>query len=685
MTTTLHIVLIIALILVVPVLFRKTGLPSIVGLILAGVAVGPYGFGLIERTEIIQVFSNIGLYYIMFTSGIEIDMNDFQRNSSKTFIFGAYTFVIPFLVGFGVSYWLIGLNIAASMLLAAMFASHTLMTYPTVSRYGIQRNSIVGITVGGTIIAVTLSIIIIATVSSFLPSDNTVYNSDSLLRMVIFILLFAAYLIALPTIGHFIFKHTNDTVLQFTFVMLSLFCAVLLAQLAGLEGILGAFFAGLMLNRLIPNLSPLMHRISFVGNAVFIPIFLISVGMLVNLGAFVQGWNTLIVAAIMCVVALSTKWIAAWATQKTCHYSDLERQLMFGLSGAKAAVSLAAVMIGYNIIDDSGNHLLNDDILNSTVVMILITCTVSGIITERAAKKISEKDNNIKLYTQHQPQYNSKDILLPLANPTNAHHLLDLAFLCADPKQGTGISALRVVKHSDYLPEAEEELNHISKIANAADRPISCHIQVAANIANGISEVANRLEVKDIIIGTNDTTIQLEDINMMRDGKRQVTYGNVINQLISNQSRQIGIYKAAQPINTIHRLIIAIPAQAEKESGFLQLYERLRQIAAQTASQVVIYANRQTISLLQTLDTQNQKNLPAVYRYLDDWNDFLLIAKEVQRDDMLIIVQSRKNTTSYNPAFVKMPYILYRFFKTISWLVLYPEQLGTVESDTKLI
>ena len=685
MTTTLHIVLIIALILTVPVLFRKAGLPSIVGLILAGMAIGPYGFGFVERNATIQLLSNIGLYYIMFTSGIEIDMNDFQRNRSKTFIFGAYTFFIPFIIGFATSYWLIGLNTAASMLLGAMFASHTLMTYPTVSRYGIQRNPIVGITVGGTIITVTLSIIIIATISTFLPADNTVYSSDSLLRMAIFVILFASYLIVLPNIGHFIFKHTNDTVLQFTFVMLSLFCAVLLAQSAGLEGILGAFFAGLMLNRLIPNLSPLMHRISFVGNAVFIPIFLISVGMLVNLGAFAQGWSTLIAAAIMCAVALSTKWLAAWASQKTCHYSASERQLMFGLSGAKAAVSLAAVMIGYNIIDDTGGHLLNDDILNSTVVMILVTCTVSGIVTERAAKKLRAKEDNSKLYDKRQPQFNSKDILLPLANPTNAHHLLDLAFLCADPKQGTGISALRVVKHSDYLPEAEEELNHISKIANAADRPVSCHTQVAANIANGIAEVADRLEVKDIIIGTNDTTIQLEDINMMRDGKRQVTYGNVINQLISNQSRQIGIYKAAQPINTIHRIIIAIPEQAEKESGFLQLYERLRQIVSQTASQVVLYANRQTISLLQTLDAQAQKNLPAVYRYLDDWNDFLLIAKEVQQDDMLIVVQARKNTTSYNPAFVKMPYMLYRFFKAVSWLVLYPEQQGTVENDTKLI
>ena len=674
MSVTTHIVLIIALMLFVPILFRKLHLPSIVGLILAGVAIGPYGFCWVERSETIQLLSNIGLYYIMFTSGIEIDLNDFRRNRINTLIFSSYTFVIPLVCGFLISYFILHFSIAASFLLAAMFASHTLMTYPIVSRYGIQRNPTVAVTIGGTMMTVTLSLIIITAISS-LNQPGTLYA----LR-ILYLTLFVLYFIITPKIAHYVFRQTNDSILQFTFVMLVIFGAVALSQFAGLEGILGAFLAGLALNRLIPNLSPLMNRISFVGNAVFIPIFLISVGMLVDLSAFTQGWNTLFVATIMSLTALGTKWFAAWATQQTCKYNKNERQLIFGLSGAKAAVSLAAVMIGYNIIDQTGNHLFNADVLNGTVVMILITCTVSSLITEHAAKRLGMgKTPHTNIVSA------ATNILLPLANPANTEHLLNLAFLCSDPKQGARINALRVVKHSDLLPEAEQQLEHVAQIAGSADRPITCRTQVAANIANGISEVADKIEANEIIIGTNITEIELEDLNMLHDGKRTVTYGYVINQLIDNQSQQISIYKAAQPINTIQRIMVMIPTGAEKESGFMQWYERIRQIATQIGCQTIFYADNDTTQILKALGSRPKKEFTAEYHNLDAWEDFLLIAKEIKQNDMLVVIQARRHTASYNPLFTKMPYMLFRFFKTNSWLVLYPEQTGTAANENKLI
>lgn len=686
MTTTLHIVIIIALILFVPILFRKIGLPSIVGLILAGVAIGPYGFGVVERSQTIQILSNIGLYYIMFTSGIEIDLNDFRRNRANTLIFGSFTFFIPLILGFAISRWCLGFNVAASALLAAMYASHTLMTYPIVSRYGIQRNQIVSMTIGGTMIAITLSLIIIATISSVLTSDFNTHDINNLLIRLAYTVCFIVYIILIPRIAHLVFKQTNDSILHFIFVMLVVFLSVYLAQLVGLEGIIGAFFAGLTLNRLIPNLSPLMNRISFVGNAVFIPIFLISVGMLIDLSAFTQGWNTLIVAGIMSITALLTKWLASWATQQTCRFNTQERRLMFGLSGAKAAVSLAAVMIGYNIVNSDGEHLFDSTVLNGTVVMILITCTVSSIITERAAKKLGMKNTEIDSENQlTQEQTHGKNILLPLAHPDHARNLLDLSFICADPKQGFRISALRVVKHSDMLPEIEEQLKWVSQIASEADRAVSCHEQVAANIANGITEVADRLEASEIIIGTNVTDVQLEDLNMMRDGKKLITYGNVINQLINNQSRQTTIYKASQPINTIKRLIVAVPTNAEHEGGFASWFERVRQMSIQLGSQIVFYADASTTHILQSLCSRPRKEIAAQYIDLDAWEDFLLIAKQIQVNDMLIVIQARKSTTSYNPLFVKMPYMLYRFFKDNSWMVIYPEQQGTARTQIKLL
>ena len=697
MATTLHIVLIIALILFVPILFRKMHLPGIVGLILAGVAIGPYGFGIVERDATMQLFSNIGLYYIMFTSGIEIDLNDFRRNSRDTLVFSSYTFLIPLISGFLISFFIMRFSIAASILLAAMFASHTLMTYPVVSRYGIQRNPTVAVTVAGTMIAVTLSLVIIATISSFGTFQNagSAYRNlsgyDAMLTA-LYLLLFIVYFLLMPRLAHLVFKQTNDSILQFTFVMLVIFAAVALAQLAGLEGILGAFLAGLALNRLIPNLSPLMTRISFVGNAVFIPLFLISVGMLVDLSAFTHGWNTLIVAAVMTAIAITTKWLAAWATQRTCNYNKFERQLIFGLSGAKAAVSLAAVMIGYNIIDTQGNHLFTADVLNGTVVMILITCTISSIITEYAARRLGALDSKNNDITNALSQDantadspTAKTILLPLANPANSEHLLNLALLCAEPKRGDTIAALRVVKNSDMLPQAEQQLLHVAQLANAADRSIACHTQVAANIANGIAEMANNMQIQEIIIGANNTEIELEDLNMLHDGKRIVTYGHVINQLISNQSRQISIYKPAQPVNTIQRMLVTIPPQAEKESGFLGAYEQIRQLTAQIGCKTIFYADHSTTAIIQALASRPKKQLTAQYHELDAWEDFLLIAKQIKSNDMLVVLQARQQTASYNPLFIKMPYMLFRFFRANSWLVIYPQQNGTATPENKLI
>lgn len=673
MTSILNITIIVTLILVVPVLFRQLRLPSIVGLILAGILIGPYGFQIVERDSVIDFLSKIGLYYIMFTSGIEIDINDFKRERRNTIFFGSLTFAVPLVLGFFVSVYVLRFSVLSSLLLAAMFASHTLMAYPVVSRYGIQKNSAVGVTIGGTMIAVTLSLLLIAGVSSFSKGELTIAY---LTHLIVFSAIFIVVVLwIIPKIAHFVFRQFNDSILQFTFVLLAIFVGVLLSELAGLEGILGAFLVGLALNRLIPNLSPLMNRISFVGNAIFIPVFLISIGMLVDPSVFLDGVETWFVAVVMCLTALATKWIAAWLTQLRCIYSTNQRQLIFGLSGAKAAVSLASVMIGYNL------NLFSADVLNGTVVMILVTCTVSSIVTEKSARHIAQQQNPENRNTLS----STHSILLPLANPDNMEALLNLAFICADPKQGMGITALRVVKNSNLLPSAEEQLVQATQLAQSAERQMSCYTQVAANVANGIADMSNRLDSGEIIIGSNKTEVQLEDINMLKDGMRTITYGNVITHLLNNQSKQITIYKPKQPINTITTMRVAIPAGSEREAGFYAIYDRIYQMSAQLGCSTIFYAQKQTTDLLQTLGSRPKKEFHAEYNNLEDWEDFLLIAKDIKHDDMLVVVQARKGTISYNPLFSKMPYMLYRFFKDNSWVVIYPEQQGTGQQQSKLI
>jgi len=202
-----------------------------------------------------------------------------------------------------------------------------------------------------------------------------------------------------PIIGRWFLKRYEDNVLQYIFVLVMVFLGAVLAEAAGIEAIIGAFLSGLALNRLIPSTSSLMNRIEFVGNAIFIPFFLIGVGMLVDYRAFFNDFETIKVAAVMTIVATSAKFIAAWLTQKSFKLSIDERRLIFGLSNAQAAATLAAVLVGYNvIIGETANgepiRLLGESILNGTIIMILITCTIASFAAQKGGKNISLQESS---------------------------------------------------------------------------------------------------------------------------------------------------------------------------------------------------------------------------------------------------------------------------------------------------
>src|SRR5690606_10406280 len=324
-------------------------------------------------------------------------------------------------------YYLLHFSLTTSILLASLLASHTLIAYPIVSKLGISKNQAVTITVGGTMITDSLALLVLAVIAGM---STGAINNAFWIRLGISIATFGAIVgLVFPLLGGWFFKKYDDNISQYIFVLGLVFLGAFLAEAAGIEAIIGAFMAGLALNRLIPHTSPLMNRIEFVGNALFIPFFLIGVGMLVDLRVFFLDINTLYVAGVMTFVALSAKYIAAYFSQKVFKFSKAQRDVVYGLSSAQAAATLAAVLVGYNIIlgenpDGEPIRLLDDSVLNGSILMILITCTVASFIAQRGATKLALEEIDEK--SEEENDEYAEKILIPVNYPENIEELINL-------------------------------------------------------------------------------------------------------------------------------------------------------------------------------------------------------------------------------------------------------------------
>ena len=590
MNALLTLTLVIGIIWFVPLLCRKIHVPSIVGFILAGIVIGPSVLDLVGETPALQILGSLGMLYIMFQSGSEIDINDFKQYKYRSLFFGLCTFIIPFGLGLITSQYLLPYGWLPSLLLGAMYGSHTLMTYPIVSRYGVQKNVAVNITVGATMVAIILSLIVLAIVEGWSRSTQSLTDYAIQLALVAVFLLTVLWLF--PRFARMFFKRYRDPISEFMVVMLMLVGSALLADLAGLEGILGAFLCGVSLNRLLPNRSPLMGRINFVGNSIFVPLFLISVGLMIDIHAFWSGWTTVTIAIVMVITKLIGKSISAWIAQVVFRFSKHERQLVFGLSHATAAGTLAIVTIAYQM------GLLSSDVLNASVLMILILCTTASFITEHAAKELALQES-AKLESDHEDDY-----------------------------------WLLTSVGRDLRPTLRE-----------------------------IGEMAT-----------------LDNIEI----KQSADWQDVSN-LVEHTSKSVIVYHESQPINTIYRLVVAVPRYAEKERDFITCFGLVRRLAGELGAKVVFYAHPDTQVALQTMCRRPGKYLRASFRTMEGWEEISILSQTIMDNDMLILLSSRKSTASYNPLFEDIPTMLGEHFTDYNSMVVYPEQLtGGPDMDTLL-
>ena len=666
--------MILLIILAAPLLLNKLRIPHLLGLIIAGAIIGPHGFNLVLRDSSIILSGTAGLLYIMFLAGLEIDMADFKRNSTKSLAFGMYTFLIPMILGTVVGIWVLRFNVLTSVLLASMFASHTLIAYPIISKLGISKNKAVSITVGGTMITDTLALLVLTIIVGMATGQ---VNDMFWIRLGVSILIFALIvLFGFPFIGRWFFKHVHDNISQYIFVLVMVFLGSFLAQVAGMEAIIGAFLSGLALNHLIPQSSPLMNRVEFVGNAIFIPFFLLGVGMLIDYRTFFTSFETIKVGLIMIIVATAAKYIAAWMPQKTFHLSTDQRSVIFGLSNAQAAATLAAVMVGYNVItgtDANGEpiRLLNESVLNGTILMILVTCTIASFAAQKgahniAAQDISDKEENKK---------ESEHILIPVSNEETVEELVNLSLAIKSPQNKNGLFALKVIDnpHSDEkaLKQSRRVLQTAVNTAAATDTQMKDLLRYDLSVSNAIASVVKEREITDLVVGLHKE----KDIPA-------AFLGHIVESVLAESSVSTFIYKPAQPISTVRRHLIIIPELAEKEIGFNQIIFRLRNVTQNTGAATVFYGSEATLNALKKLLAK--KSGEASYIEFNDWDDFLIVFRDIKPDDTMWIILSRKEGLSYAPAMARIPKYLNKYFQANSFVLAYPVQAGMNEGTRYL-
>ena len=661
---TLIFFVVLCIILLAPIIMGKLRIPHIVGMVLAGMLIGKYGLNILERDSSFELFGEVGLYYIMFLAGLEIDMNGLKNNSWKVVGFGLLTFAVPFVLVFLSCLYMLHYSAVASLLLGSVLGSNTLIAYPIVCKYGLQKHNSVTLCVGASMISVTFALVVLAAIV------GTYNNGTGIGFWLLFILKFAAYIGAavycIPRITRWFLRRYSDAVMQYIFIMGILFLSAAITDMLGMEGVFGAFFAGLMLNRYVPHVSPLMNRIEFIGNALFIPYFLIGVGMLINVRVLFEGWSTAFIT--FCLVFFGTvgKALAAYAIAFFHRLPKVHGHMMFGLTAAHAAGSIAIVMVGIRLKVAEGTYLLNDDMLNGVVMMILFTCIIGSMVTEKASRDIVLNDIPT---SANDSNGDDEKILIPVKYPETAETLVNMAILMRNPKLNRGLVGLNVVYDDENRLQGQEKgkslLEKLANMAIAADVRMLTQVRIATNIANGIKHAFKEFNASEIIMGLH---------NHKNVSKR--FWGEFIQSLFNGLNRQIVIVQCNQPLNTIRRIHVAVPSRAEFEPGFCRWMERVARMAGNLDCKIEFHGQQGSLSLIRDYIQNRHPNLRAEYTLMAHWIELPALAASIREDHMFVVVTARKGTVSYKLALEQLPEELTRHFSGKSLMIIYPDQYG---------
>lgn len=648
--------LVLFIILIFPTLFKKLHLPEIIGLIIAGVIVGPHGFNLLSQNIGLSIFSQTGLLYLMFLAGLEINVREFLKNKTPSLTFGFLIFTIPFVFSGLLFYYGFKMPFLTSLLISSMVASHTLVAYPIVGRFGINRNRVINVIVGGTIIADTIALLILAVVSE---SVREQLNHLFWIKLTIYFIIFLGLVLwFIPKVSKWFFKkYYGESSSEYIFVLAMVFLAAVISRYAHIEPIIGAFFAGLALSKLIPRTSPLMNRIEFIGNTIFIPFFLITVGMLIDLKILSHSWQLLLIIFALVTVAIFSKFLAAFITQKLFRYNVSERNLMFGLSTARAASAIAIVLIGFNL------NLVNETIVNATIILILISTLVSSFVTQQAAKKIAVWEENEIIPNQN----GIERILIPISNPERINQLVSFAILVKDKKSKEPLYPLTVVDDDE---KATENVVNYMKILKKAEIHASSSNNVTkiipridTNVADGIARTVKELLITKIILGWHSKMTT-----------KELFFGSLLKNVLDKTGKTTFVININSPLNVFEKIHVVMPPAAELEIGFNEWIDSVLNISRESLAKIYFWGNSFTHEKIKQYISNKKVSNEIDYRRAKCIALLKVVSKRITKNDLLIVISARKNTLSYDKHIRQIPYSLDVHSDGLNVVVIYPEQ-----------
>ena len=655
---------VLIIILFAPIVMSKLRIPHIIGMVLAGVIIGPHGFNILERDASFELFGRVGILYIMFLAGLEMDLQGLKSDIRRVGIFSIASFLIPFIMMYIAGIYFLGYSSLASVILSSVMAANTLISYPIVARFGLQKHATTTISVGASMISLLLALIVVTAVEGGILGGTDVWF------WLMFVAKFVLYCIAIyyiiRRVTRWFLRSYSDSVMQYIFVLGMMFFSAATSEAIGIDGIFGAFYSGLMLNRFIPHVSPLMNRIEFIGNAIFIPYFLIGVGMLINLGLLFEPSSDStavgIIPTVITIVIVGTigKAIAAYASCFAFRLPWQDGHLMFGLTSAHAAGGIAIVMIGMSL------NIMGDDMLNGVVIMILFTCIISTIVTDYASRRIVITDG---LRERQNNESDDEKMLIPVKYPETCNTLVNIAVLMRNRSLNRGLVALNVV-YDDEDAERNQQKGHQlleSVVSRAADSDIRVQTQVrlATNIANGIKHAFKEFDCSEIIMGAH-----------IHDNSRRAFWGDFAQSVFNGLSRQIIIARCTQPISTLLAIRVAVPSRAEFEPGFYRWLERLSRMAQNVGCRIIFHGRVDSLNLIDMYITHRHPGIRAEYVSMPKWKGLIELMEKTLPDEMLVIVTARQGTVSYKAALANLPEEMTEHYKGTNYMILFPDQFG---------
>jgi Kef-type K+ transport system membrane component KefB/nucleotide-binding universal stress UspA family protein len=607
--------IIMAIILVTPLLSERLRLPGIVGIIIGGMLIGPYGFHLIEDNDRIQFLSTIGLVYLMFSAGLEVDINQFMKVRARALVFGIVTFTFPQLMGMGLGY-ILGLDWLGMILLGSAFASHTLIAFPILTKLGVARNEAVAVTTGATVLTDIGAFIILAVVLGA-KSDGGITVGYFVQLLVLLTVFTAAIIFGLPRLGKIVFQKITGRAVEFQFVIVALFIAAFTAELIGVHEVVGAFLAGLAVNSMLPRHSPVAGHVLFIGESFFIPIFLLHSGLITDPLTFLKSPQTIIVAVGVTIVAYVSKFVAAWVTAKIYKYTRSEFWTVYGLSHAQAAVTIPTLVIGLE------TGLFDSTLFNAAILMILLTSITSPLLVQRFAPDLRTApvdDDQLPLFSR---------ILVPVSDPKQSDGLVTLSSLLARNSHG---KVLAVSVASDPGPYKAHDLHihkdllgRVHEALNDPQSEIEFIPRMAATHAQGILHTSEEKNASLIVMGWRGKRTLRENI-----------LGSVLDEVIWGSDTPVMIVKMELPLNSVQKVVFLIPPKSVPPVALRRMLEANLTLAKSLGVPLLIRADKNYLQYIEALRVVINPDLPVTSEPLTD--QFKPSALEKESISSLIVV-----------------------------------------------